>query len=115
MTYGSENDIVMFSEDIAETVQIEYPKSATRLEINGLIFELESLQYIKNNLKKIKVFGNISSIMSIMAGEEFEAQLIINNEQVSKFNKSQIEEIKIDNISTNCNIIIVIVQKGLLK
>ena len=104
MTYG--NDTVMFSDDIAEFVQIDYPKNAVRLQLGNDTFELELLQYKKNNIKTIKAFGNINSILSLMDQETFTIQLIVNNECKNEFSKSDIEELQINNISTNCNIII---------
>jgi hypothetical protein len=106
MNYGSDSDIVMFSDNIADTVQIEHPKNTTRLQINDDTFELESLQYKKNNIKTIKVFGNINSILSLMNQETFTMQLIVDDETRHEFNKNDVEELQINNISTNCNIII---------
>jgi hypothetical protein len=106
MNYGSDNDVVMFSDDIADTVQIEHPKNTTRLQINNDIFELESLQYKQNNIKTINAFGNIDSILSLMDQETFTIQLIVNDEPRHEFNKNDVEELQINNISTNCNIII---------
>ena len=54
MSYGSDNDVVMFSDDIANTVQVEHPKNTTRLQINDDTFELESLQYKKNRQSHYK-------------------------------------------------------------
>ena len=106
MNYGSDNDVVMFSDDIADTVQIDHLKNTTRLQINDDTFELESLQYKKNNIKTIKAFGNINSILSLMERETFVMKLIVNNTIRCEFNKNDIEELQINNISTNCNIII---------
>ena len=106
MNYGSDNDVVMFSDDIADTVQIEHPKNTIRLQIDDDTFELESLQYKQNNIKTIKAFGNINSILSLMERETFVMKLIVNNATRCEFNKNDIEELQINNISTNCNIII---------
>jgi hypothetical protein len=106
VNYGNDNDIVMFSDDIADAIQLEYLKNTTRIQINNDIFELESLQYKKNNIKTIKVFGNINSILSLMDQEIFTMQLIVNNELKHEFSKNDIEELQINNISTNCSIII---------
>jgi hypothetical protein len=106
VNYGNDNDVVMFSDDIADSVQIEHPKNTTRLQINNDTFELESLQYKQNNIKIIKAFGNINSILSLMDQETFTIQLIVNDEPRHEFNKNDVEELQINNISTNCNIII---------
>lgn len=106
VNYGSDNDVVMFSDDIADTVQIDHPKNTTRLQLGNDTFELESLQYKQNNIKIIKSFGNINSILSLMDQETFEIQLIVNDVCRHKFNKNDIEELQINNISTNCSIII---------
>jgi hypothetical protein len=106
VNYGDDNDAVMFSDVIANTVQIEHPKNTTRIQINNDTFELESLQYKKNNIKVIKAFGNINSILSLMDQETFTIQLIVNNEIKHEFNKNDVEELQINNISTNCSIII---------
>jgi hypothetical protein len=98
----------MFSDNIADTVQIEHPKNTTRLQINDDTFELESLQYKKNNIKTIKAFGNINSILSLMDQETFTMQLIVSDESRHEFNKNEVEELQINNISTNCNIIIIL-------
>tara|TARA_B110000211_G_scaffold22854_1_gene23619 strand:+ start:181 stop:513 length:333 start_codon:yes stop_codon:yes gene_type:complete len=106
MIYGKENDTVMFSDDIADSVQIEHPKNTTRLQINNDTFELETLKYKQNNIKTIKAFGNINAILSLMDQETFKVQLIVNNELKHEFSKNDVEELQIDNISTNCSIII---------
>lgn len=108
MNYGDSNDSVMFSDDIANTVQIENLKNTTRLQINNDTFELESLQYRRHNIKIIKAFGNINSILSLMDKESFVIQLVVNDEPKHKFSKNDIEELQINNISTNCNIIIIL-------
>lgn len=108
MNYGDSNDSVMFSDDIADSVQIENPINTTRLQINNDTFELESLLYKNNNIKTIKAFGSINSILSLMDHDSFTMQLIINDEQKHKFSKNDIEELQINNISTNCNIIIIL-------
>ena len=106
MSYGSVNDTVMFSDDIADSVQIEHPKNTTRLQINNDTFDIESLQYKNSNIKSIKAFGNINSILSLMDQEDFTIQLIVNNKSKCKFSKNDVEELQIDNITTNCSIII---------
>ena len=106
MSYGNDNDSIMFSDDIADSVQIEHPKNTTRIQINNDTFDLESLQYKNQNIKKIKAFGHINSILSLMDQETFTIQLIVNNELKHKFNKNDVEELQINNITTNCSIII---------
>jgi hypothetical protein len=106
VNYGDRNDSVMFSDDIANTVQIEHPKNTTRLQINNDTFDLETLQYKNQNIKKIKAFGNINSILTLMDQETFTIQLIVNNEIKHEFSKNDVEELQINNISTNCSIII---------
>ena len=106
MDYG--NDAVMLSDDIAEFVQVDYPKNSVLLKLDNDTFELEMLQYKKNNIKTIKAFGNINSILHLMNQETFAVQLIVNDECKSEFSKSDIEELQINNISTNCNIIIIL-------
>jgi hypothetical protein len=106
VNYGSDNDIAMFSDDIADSVQIEHPKNTTRIQINNDTFELESLKYKQNNIKAIKAFGNINSILLLMEQSAFTIQLIVNDETTQEFNKNDVEELQISNISTNCNIII---------
>jgi hypothetical protein len=106
VNYGSGNDTVMFSDDIADSVQIEHPKNTTRIQINNDTFELESLKYKQNNIKAIKAFGNINSILLLMEQSAFTIQLIVNDETTQEFNKNDVEELQISNISTNCNIII---------
>jgi hypothetical protein len=106
MNYGNDIDVVMLSDDIADTVQIEHPKNTTRIQINNDTFELESLQYKKNNIKIIKAFGNINSILMLMDQEAFTIQLIVNDEVRHEFSKNDVEELQINNISTNCSIII---------
>jgi len=106
MGFGNDIGTVLFSDDIADSVQVEYPKNTTRIQIQDITFELESIRYKKNNIKTIKVFGNINSILSLMEQDSFEIHLIINDEQKYKFNKNDIDDLQINNISTNCNIII---------
>ena len=108
MNYGETNDSIMLSDDIANTVQIENLKNTTRLQINNDTFELESLQYRGHNIKTVKAFGNINSILSLMDEDTFIIQLVVNDESKHKFSKNDIEELQINNISTNCNIIIIL-------
>lgn len=111
MSYDSLNDTVMFSDDIADSVQIEHPKNTTRIQINNDTFDIESLQYKNNNIKRIKAFGNINSILSLMDQEDFTIHLIVNNKSKYKFSKNDVEELQIEDITTNCCIIIILREK----
>jgi len=107
MTYGdSGHDVIMLSDAIAQTVQVEHPKNTHHLQINDYTFELESLQYKKNNLKSIKAFGMLASILALMAKDELNITLIVNGKIQNTFTKSDIEELQINDISSNCNIFI---------
>jgi hypothetical protein len=96
----------MFSDSIADTVQIDHPKNSTRIQINNDTFELETLEYKKDKLKNIKAFGNINSILTLLDEDELSVKLIVNDEVKYEFIKDDIEELKINNISTNCSIFI---------
>jgi len=105
MSYG-ENDLVMFSDDIAETIQVEHPKNATRLQLGDVSFELETLIYKNKKIKKIKAYGSITTMFDVLNGDQLNAEIYVNNCLKETFDNDSIEEFQIDNITTNCSIII---------
>jgi hypothetical protein len=108
MNYGSDNDVVMFSDSISDSVQIEHIKNNIQLIIGNDICEVDKLQFNGSKLKKVEAFCEAKALLNTLKSDNIAIKVISENEMMFEFSKHDIEALQVDNISTNSRIIIVI-------
>mgnify|MGYP003983110207 FL=1 len=106
MNYGSD-DIVMFSDSISDTVQIEHIKNNIQLIVGTDTCEVDALQFNGTKIKKVEAFCDAKSILNTLKSDNILIKIVSDNDMLLTLSKDDIKTLQIDNISTNSRIIIV--------